>query len=515
MLLNQLNTTVDGQFQRYASSAARTSATTSSVPTRGCASWSPHLSDEDLRQPAARRARLPQALRGVQGGDREPRLGRADGHPVQDDQGLDARPGLRGPQRHPPDQEDEQGAAARPARPAVPARRDPRRRALDGDEPPYYRPPEDSIEYQYMMERRRALGGSIPKRIVRHAQPIELPDDDVVRRAARRLGQAGRVDHDGLHPPAAQPRPRPEVRAARRADHPRRGPHVRHGLAVPRAEDLRIAAARSTSRSTTTCCSSYTEAADGQILEEGITEAGSMASFIAAGTAYATRGVPMVPFYTFYSMFGFQRVGDLIWQAADARTRGFLLGATAGRTTLLGEGLQHQDGHSLVLGLARCRRARPTTRRSPTRSRRSCEPGIERMYGRRVRSRPRRLLLHHPVQRELPDAGDARRACRPDATSCAACTAGGGARRPADQGDDPVQRLAAAAPPREAASELAERLRRRRRAVVGDVVQGAARGGPDAPSGGTGCTPASRRAPRSSPSCSATAPARSSPSPTS
>ena len=94
---------------------------------------------------------------------------------------------------------------------------------------------------------------------------------------------------------------------------------------------------------------SYTESSRGQILEEGITEAGSMASFIAAGTSYAHRGVPMVPFYTFYSMFGFQRVGDLIWQAADARARGFLLGATAGRTTLLGEGLQHQDGHSLVL----------------------------------------------------------------------------------------------------------------------------------------------------------------------
>ena len=93
----------------------------------------------------------------------------------------------------------------------------------------------------------------------------------------------------------------------------------------------------------------YAEASDGQILEEGITEAGSLASFIAAGTSYATRGVPMVPFYTFYSMFGFQRVGDLIWQAADARARGFLLGATAGRTTLHGEGLQHQDGHSLIL----------------------------------------------------------------------------------------------------------------------------------------------------------------------
>jgi pyruvate dehydrogenase E1 component len=94
---------------------------------------------------------------------------------------------------------------------------------------------------------------------------------------------------------------------------------------------------------------SYSESAKGQILEEGITEAGSMASFIAAGTSYATHGVPTVPFYTFYSMFGFQRVGDLIWQAADQRARGFLLGATAGRTTLLGEGLQHQDGHSQLL----------------------------------------------------------------------------------------------------------------------------------------------------------------------
>jgi pyruvate dehydrogenase E1 component len=94
---------------------------------------------------------------------------------------------------------------------------------------------------------------------------------------------------------------------------------------------------------------SYVEGTDGQILEEGITEAGSMASWIAAATSYATRGVPMVPFFTFYSMFGFQRVGDSIWSAADSRARGFLLGGTAGRTTLLGEGLQHQDGHSLLL----------------------------------------------------------------------------------------------------------------------------------------------------------------------
>src|SRR5881409_1636322 len=93
----------------------------------------------------------------------------------------------------------------------------------------------------------------------------------------------------------------------------------------------------------------YKEAKDGQILEEGITEAGSMSSFIAAGTAYATHGVPTIPFFIYYSMFGFQRIGDLIWAAADMRVRGFLLGATAGRTTLNGEGLQHEDGHSHVL----------------------------------------------------------------------------------------------------------------------------------------------------------------------
>jgi len=95
----------------------------------------------------------------------------------------------------------------------------------------------------------------------------------------------------------------------------------------------------------------YNETKKGAILEEGISEAGSMASFLAAGTAYANNGVQTIPFYTFYSMFGFQRVGDLIWQACDSRARGFLIGATAGRTTLAGEGLQHQDGHSHVLAM--------------------------------------------------------------------------------------------------------------------------------------------------------------------
>ena len=94
---------------------------------------------------------------------------------------------------------------------------------------------------------------------------------------------------------------------------------------------------------------SYRENKDGQILEEGITEAGSMASFTAAGTAYSNYGVPSIPFYMYYSMFGFQRIGDMAWAFADSRGKGFLMGGTAGRTTMLGEGLQHQDGHSIVL----------------------------------------------------------------------------------------------------------------------------------------------------------------------
>ncbi|MCH8840488.1 MAG: pyruvate dehydrogenase (acetyl-transferring), homodimeric type, partial [Planctomycetes bacterium] len=96
----------------------------------------------------------------------------------------------------------------------------------------------------------------------------------------------------------------------------------------------------------------YKEAKDGQLLEEGITEAGSMSSFNAAGTAYASHGVNMIPMFIYYSMFGFQRIGDLIWAAADMRAKGFMLGGTAGRTTLNGEGLQHQDGHSLVNAMA-------------------------------------------------------------------------------------------------------------------------------------------------------------------
>ena len=150
---------------------------------------------------------------------------------------------------------------------------------------------------------------------------------------------------------------------------------------------------------------SYREATNGQLLEEGITEAGAMASFTAASTAYSTWGYPLIPFFIFYSMFGFQRVGDLIWAFGDQRGKGFLLGATAGRTTLTGEGLQHCDGQSLHYAMAvpELPRLRPRVRVRGRRARARRHPA-------HVRPRARGLLLlPHALQRELRAAADARR----------------------------------------------------------------------------------------------------------
>ena len=220
--------------------------------------------------------------------------------------------------------------------------------AIEADDPPYFRPAKDSIEYQYMMERRKALGGPLPSRSTKVRKPIQLAPEETY---AELLGGSGKQQVS-----TTMGFTRLLRTLARDA---RMGPRV-----VPIIPDeartfgmdalfreLRIYAAQGQKYESVDhdLLLSYTESDDGQILEEGITEAGSTSSFIAAGTSYATHAVPMVPFYTFYSMFGFQRVGDLIWQAADQRARGFLLGATAGRTTLAGEGLQHQDGHSHVL----------------------------------------------------------------------------------------------------------------------------------------------------------------------
>jgi pyruvate dehydrogenase E1 component len=220
--------------------------------------------------------------------------------------------------------------------------------SFDDQHPPYITLPKDSIEYQYMMERRKALDGSIPKRTTIARRPMELPGDGPF--AEVRAGSNGQEVSTTMAFTRL-------LRGLARDEHigPRVVPIIpdearTFGMdALFRELNIYASQGQKYQPVDHDLLLSYSESTRGQILEEGITEAGSMASFIAAGTAYSTRGVPMMPFYTFYSMFGFQRVGDLIWQAADMRARGFLMAATAGRTTLLGEGLQHQDGHSLVL----------------------------------------------------------------------------------------------------------------------------------------------------------------------
>ena len=218
----------------------------------------------------------------------------------------------------------------------------------DGRELPYCRFARDAPEYQYMMDRRKALNGMLPFRTTRVRRRIRLPDPSIYDEF-----HAGAGTHEVSTTTAF-------VRLlrglARDEDFGERVVPIVPDEARTFGMDglfreLKIYASGGQKYEPIDAALllSYKESQDGQILEEGITEAGSMCSFIASGTSYADRGVMTVPFFTFYSMFGFQRVGDLIWQAADARARGFLMGGTAGRTTLAGEGLQHQDGHSLIL----------------------------------------------------------------------------------------------------------------------------------------------------------------------
>ena len=216
-------------------------------------------------------------------------------------------------------------------------------------EVPFYRPPEDSVELQYLRARREALGGYTPKRSVR-SKPIAADHDELFKEFFD--GSDGREVSTTMA----------FVGMLRKM---LRDPEIGK-LVVPIVPDEARTFGMESLFRTVGIYSSvgqkyepvdastllyYKEAQDGQILEEGITEAGSMASFIAAGTAYATHGINTIPFFIYYSMFGFQRIADFIWAAADMRVRGFLLGGTSGRTTLSGEGLQHQDGNSHILAL--------------------------------------------------------------------------------------------------------------------------------------------------------------------
>jgi pyruvate dehydrogenase E1 component len=243
---------------------------------------------------------------------------------------------------------------------------------------PFYRPDAGSREERYLAERRAALGGPVPSRVVR--APRIRPDlSDVFDEFSQ--GTDGRKASTTMV----------FVRMLSKL--------LRHkeigDLVVPIVPDeARTFGMESLFRAVGIYSSIgqvyepvdmdtllyYKEAKDGQILEEGITEAGSISSWIAAGTAYATHGVNTIPFFIFYSMFGFQRVGDFIWAAADARCRGFLLGGTSGRTTLAGEGLQHQDGnsHTLALSVPTCRAYDPAYAYELAAI---IEDGIRRMYG--------------------------------------------------------------------------------------------------------------------------------------
>jgi pyruvate dehydrogenase E1 component len=215
---------------------------------------------------------------------------------------------------------------------------------------PFYRPQEDSEEIRYLRARREALGGYVPQRKVR-SLPIEV----------HRHEELFREFHDGSDGREVSTTMAFVAMLRKMLKDPEIGK-----LIVPIVPDEARTFGMESLFRTVGIYSSvgqkyepvdvntllyYKEAKDGQILEEGITEAGSMASFIAAGSAYASHGINTIPFFIYYSMFGFQRIADFIWAAADMRTRGFLLGGTAGRTTLAGEGLQHQDGNSHVLAL--------------------------------------------------------------------------------------------------------------------------------------------------------------------
>ena len=217
-------------------------------------------------------------------------------------------------------------------------------------EAPFYKPAEDSLELKYLRERRLELGGYAPQRSTA-SKSIEVPtfndyrkliDRDVGKEISTTMGLVRlleRLCKDERIGKYIVPIVPDESRTFGMEGMFRQiGIYAHAGQLYEPVDSDKVFY--------------YKEAQDGQILEEGITEAGSMSSFIAAGTSYSQHGINMIPFFIYYSMFGFQRIGDLIWAAADCRAKGFLIGGTAGRTTLNGEGLQHQDGHSLLNAIA-------------------------------------------------------------------------------------------------------------------------------------------------------------------
>ncbi|MEA2486037.1 MAG: pyruvate dehydrogenase component, partial [Actinomycetota bacterium] len=343
VLVNQMNTTVDGQFQKYAVESGAYIRDHFFGPDPRLKKMVEHLSDEDLKRlrrgghdyrklyaayatatqlkdaPVAILAKtvkgwaLGEGIEGRNVTHQAKKLSEVELKMFRDRLGLPIK-----------DAEIAEGEA------------------------PYYHPGKNSDEVQYLLARRHALGGYLPQRRSKPRVKLELPQNELYDEFA--TGSKGqpvattmafvRVLRKLLRDKNIGERVVPIIPDEART----------FGM-ESLFPDFKIYAAQGQLYEPVDAqhLLAYRESREGQILEEGITEAGSMASFTAAGTSYATHGEPMIPFFIFYSMFGFQRIGDLIWSAGDQRARGFLLGATYGRTTLTGEGLQHQDGHSLLV----------------------------------------------------------------------------------------------------------------------------------------------------------------------
>ena len=373
-LVNKMNTTVDGEFQKYAVESGAYIREHFFGPDPRLQKMVEHLTDEDLQ-------RLPR------GGHDYRKLYAAYKMAVEHKgsptvilaktikgwtlgAGLEARNAT-----HSIKKLDAAGLKIFRDRLGLPI---PDAELEDGD-PPYWHPGKDSPEYEYLMARRKMLNGPLPERVVR-AKPLPMPPPDAY---AEILGGTGdkvsasttsafaRLLRNLLRDEGIGKRVVPIIPDEART----------FGLdALFREVKIYAPFGQTYEPVDADLLLSYQEDRTGRLLEEGITEAGSMASLTAAGTAYATWGQPMIPFFIFYSMFGFQRVGDLVWSFGDQRGRGFLLGATAGRTTLTGEGLQHCDGHSHVLAstVPTCRAYDPAFAYEVAVIVRD---GIERMYG--------------------------------------------------------------------------------------------------------------------------------------
>ena len=218
-------------------------------------------------------------------------------------------------------------------------------------------PAAEAPEMAYLHARREKLGGYLPARNADGRAARDARRPNAFAKFALEAGGKEMSTTVALraHGGRAAARTRCSASASCRSSPTRRAPSAWRTSSA-RSASTRPSAS-STSPRTATQLSYYKEAVDGQILEEGINEAGAIASWVAAATSYSAHGIAMLPMYIYYSMFGFQRVGDEIWAAADSRSRGFLLGATAGRTTLSGEGLQHQDGtsHLVASTVPNCR----------------------------------------------------------------------------------------------------------------------------------------------------------------